>query len=128
MTAPLLLTAKRFERILDAHPDLTGHGFGTYRSPSDTAEQRRRRFEADRATLAGEHGAVAAIAAWLQAHIAPIKMPGPHAYSYALKHVAEDYFGGYVSNGELIAAALVAGYPMRRLGLVVVGEQFIGNR
>jgi len=29
-----------------------------------------------------------------------------------MKHVVEDAVGDYVSNGELIAAALMAGYPM----------------
>jgi hypothetical protein len=31
-------------------------------------------------------------------------------YSYTLKHIAEDYAGGYVSNGALIEAALRLGY------------------
>lgn len=30
-----------------------------------------------------------------------------------MKHVVENAIGRYVSNGELIAAALIAGYPHR---------------
>jgi hypothetical protein len=48
---------------------------------------------------------------WLVVNIAPIRTP--NTGSYGLKHVAEDLLGEYISNGELITAALMAGYPMR---------------
>ena len=51
------------------------------------------------------------IAAWLRENIAPIKTPT--VGSYSMKHVVEGATGDYMTNGELIAAALVAGYPVR---------------
>nr|WP_221378305.1 hypothetical protein [Actinoplanes polyasparticus] len=44
-------------------------------------------------------------------NVAAIKTPATG--SYGMKHVVEDVLGEYVANGELIAAALMAGYPMR---------------
>ena len=49
---------------------------------------------------------------WLLANIAPIKTPTLD--SYRMKHVVERAIGEYVTNGDLIAAALMAGYPMSR--------------
>ncbi|PWR07357.1 hypothetical protein DKT69_34900 [Micromonospora sicca] len=48
---------------------------------------------------------------WLRANITPIKTPTTG--SYGMKHVVEDLLGRYVSNGELVAAALMAGYPWK---------------
>ncbi|MFG3044540.1 hypothetical protein ACGFZR_06375 [Streptomyces sp. NPDC048241] len=46
-------------------------------------------------------------AAWLRENITPIKTPT--ASSYGVKHVRERVTGRYITNGEFIAAALVAG-------------------
>ncbi len=52
------------------------------------------------------------IVAWLHDNITPIKTPT--FSSYGLKHVLERSLGGwYVTNGEFIAAALIAGYPYK---------------
>lgn len=42
----------------------------------------------------------------------PLKTPTQSSYS--MKHVAERAIWQYVANGELIAATLMAGYPMSR--------------
>ncbi|WP_197519574.1 hypothetical protein [Pseudonocardia sp. HH130630-07] len=55
---------------------------------------------------------VEAVHDWLLTNLAPIKTPTQS--SYALKHVVEQAIGRYVSNGQLIAAALMAGYPTSR--------------
>lgn len=43
----------------------------------------------------------------------PLKQPR-HPGSYTMKHVAENLRGRYVSNGELIAGAVLTGLPYRR--------------
>jgi hypothetical protein len=47
---------------------------------------------------------------WLRDNVRPIKTP--RQGSYGMKHVVEQAIGRHVANGELIAAALMAGYSM----------------
>lgn len=47
------------------------------------------------------------------ANVPKAKGFGPHS-SYLYKHIAEKGLGRYVSNGEFIAAALVAGFRIKR--------------
>lgn len=50
-------------------------------------------------------------------YLEPLPRLGPHSRkwssSYTLKHRAEDTVSGYVSNGALIAAALILGIPIK---------------
>jgi hypothetical protein len=103
-----------FDRILDAHPRLTDHGFGTQQVPGATAEDRAEQFAGERARLRMAWRAVIDVADWLRSNIGATKTATRHS-SYHLKHVAERALGRYVSNGELITAGLLAGYPMREL-------------
>jgi hypothetical protein len=50
-------------------------------------------------------------AEWLRENITPIKTPT--FSSYTVKHVMQRVTGVYVTNGEFIAAALVAGYTFK---------------
>ena len=75
-------------------------------------EERIQQIERHRQDLISRADTVRQVHDWLVVNIAPIKTP--NTGSYELKHLAEDLLGEYVTNGELITAALMAGYPMRR--------------
>ena len=89
------------DQILFAHPTLTVDGYDDPARPG---------FAADRARLAAATDQIDRAAAWLR--LLP-RVKAPNLSSYWMKHVAEDWAGNYVSNGALIAAALM-------LGIVVV--------
>lgn len=95
--------------VMEQHPELSYFGIGVYSQARLAPAERRAELAAQRHTLTEHETAVMAIAAWLRENIGPIKTTA--AGSYDLKHVAEKALGNYVSNGELIAAALVANYP-----------------
>ena len=100
--------------VMQLHPLLGEFGIGVWdlRVPRGaTPEQRRATLAADREELAGREDTVAETAAWLRENITPIKTPGVN--SYGMKHVMERATGRYVTNGEFIAAALIAGYAFR---------------
>jgi hypothetical protein len=106
--------ADTFDKILDEHPRLTSFGMGIYRRHTDTAQQRADEFDKERTHLRNSLPIVITVALWLTANIGMIKTPTRG--SYGLKHLAESSIGHYVTNGQLIAAALIAGYPMREAG------------
>ncbi len=97
--------------VMGEHPLLTYFGIGDFNAYQNTPEERRAEVAAQREELAAHEHGVAEVAAWLRQNIAPIKTPG--IGSYGLKHLIEKQIGRYVSNGEAIAAALVAGYAFR---------------
>jgi hypothetical protein len=97
--------------VMDQHPQLNTFGLGVFAPLRKTAGQRAAELASGREELAEREAAVLEIAAWLRENIAPIKTPT--FGSYTMKHVVEHAIGEYVTNGELIAAALVAGYPAR---------------
>lgn len=106
--------ADTFDKILDEQPRLTSFGMGIFRRRTDTAEQRAEEFDKERTHLRNSLPIVITVALWLTANIGMIKTPTRG--SYGLKHLAEKSIDHYVTNGQLIAAALVAGYPMRDAG------------
>lgn len=95
----------------EPHLNLNGFGPGSY---SGTLEERRARAAAWRLQLRARAEQVEEVRDWLQHNIAPRKTLNDDAHSYSLKHIAERAMGTYVSNGELIAAAIIAGYTYRR--------------
>lgn len=97
--------------VMEQHPLLTYFGFGVFQRQGQTLQNRRAEMAAQRATLAGREDSVRQIADWLRANVTPIKTPT--VGSYGMKHIAEKAIGRYVSNGELIAAALTVGYTYR---------------
>lgn len=107
-------TRAEFDRLLDAHPRLTDHGFGAYELTGMTQSDRDTQFALGRARLRIKRSHVIEVAAWLRSNIGATRTATRHS-SYYLKHVAERALGRYVSNGELITAALLGGYPMREL-------------
>jgi len=97
--------------VMEQHPELGRFGIGTFEPRKKTPEQRGAELAEGRRELADREAFVIEIAGWLQENIAPIKTPT--VGSYRLKHVVERAIGEYVANGELIAAALLAGYPFK---------------
>jgi hypothetical protein len=100
------------QAVMEQQPQLTSFGFGVFEERRKTAGQRREELEQGRDELLGSEDRVLRVRDWLLANIAPIKTPTMG--SYRMKHVAERAIGEYVTNGDLIAAALMAGYPMSR--------------
>ncbi|MDW4905140.1 hypothetical protein RB628_07210 [Streptomyces sp. ADMS] len=97
--------------VMQQHPRLTSFGIGVFDPLRKTAEQRRTDLAVGREELAGGVAMVMETAEWLRENVTPIKIPA--ASSYSVKHVMERATGRYVTNGEFIAAALVAGYTFK---------------
>ncbi len=97
--------------VMQEHPRLNSFGIGVFDPLRKTAEQRRTDLAAGREELAGGVAMVMETAEWLRENVTPIKTPA--ASSYSVKHVMERATGRYVTNGEFIAAALVAGYTFK---------------
>ncbi|MGH3947502.1 MAG: hypothetical protein ACRDSE_00020 [Pseudonocardiaceae bacterium] len=97
--------------VMERHPQLTSFGIGVYDPRCKTSEQRQAELAEERAVLAGREATVLEIAAWLRENVRPIKTPT--VGSYGMKHVVERAIGKYVTNGEFIAAALMAGYAFK---------------
>jgi len=114
-----LLVADEIDRRLAAvmfeEPTLNLNGIGPGPYPG-TPQERRERSEAWRRELRARSAHVHQIRAWLEDNIEPRKTINSWAGSYGLKHIAENALGAYVSNGELIAAAIIAGFPYRLEG------------
>jgi hypothetical protein len=103
--------AEDLNRVLDEHPRLSTFGLGLSRTLGTTVEEQKTEFDRERQELRDALPSVARVYYWLKAEIGVIRTPTRG--SYGLKHVAEKAIGQYVTNGEFIAAALIAGYPMR---------------
>lgn len=104
--------AQALVEVMDQHPRLTNHGFGIYRDPKDSAEDRSRKLEEGRRALAGDAERVGKIVDWLNQNVKTIKSINTRQSSYGLKHLAEDDIG-YVTNGAFIAACLILNVPTR---------------
>ncbi|MGW3933608.1 hypothetical protein ACWECC_36860 [Streptomyces microflavus] len=114
-TGTAYLVARRhivaLAEVMQQHPQLNSFGIGVFNPRRKTAEQRRTDLAAGREKLAGSVAMVTETAAWLREKITPIKTPT--VSSYTVKHVMERATGRYVTNGELIAAALIVGYTFK---------------
>jgi hypothetical protein len=97
---------------MEQHPLLSDYGIGVY-DPfrKRTTEQRQAELVRDRASLIKSEARIQEVTAWLYEHVKPIKTT--KISSYGMKHVVERITGVYISNGEFIAAALIAGYPYK---------------
>ena len=100
---------RRLAALMVQFPLLNMFGLGSGSSPA-TMQERRDRFARWRRELRANAAHVDEVRVWLLATIEPRKTLNPNAGSYQLKHIAEETLDGYVSNGELIAAALIGGY------------------
>jgi hypothetical protein len=105
------VTPLTLAEVMRQHPLLNAFGIGVFGPRSKTPEQRRTELATFREQLASSEAVVAEIAAWLRVNIAPIKTPT--VGSYGMKHLVERAISKYVTNGEFIAAALIAGYTFK---------------
>lgn len=105
-------TDRRLAVAMTQEPSLTWEGFGAGYFKA-TPQERRTAFIDARIELRGNADRIEQIRAWLEANITPRKTIDPAAGSYSLKDLAERDLGWYLSNGEFIAAAIIAGYPYR---------------
>jgi hypothetical protein len=111
MVARRQLTPPTLAEVMEQHPLLNSFGIGVFAPHLKTPEQRRTELAARREELAGQEATVLETTAWLRENITPIKTPT--VGSYAMKHVMERVTGRYVTNGEFIAAAIIADYAFK---------------
>jgi hypothetical protein len=96
-------------------PDLNAHGVGLYPHHDRLPLAEREKFFTDeRDELRRSADRVEATVQWLRKHIRAIKSINLNHTSYGLKHITEQEIG-YIPNGVFIAAAIIAGYPFRRI-------------
>lgn len=107
-----LLRCVQQAAVMTREPRLTRFGIGSG-AFHKTREERLAAFVSGRAELRASADQVAEVTAWLLANIAPIRTINRDWTSYQHKHMVERVIGQYVANGELIAAAIIAGYPYR---------------
>lgn len=96
--------------VMEQHPQLNSFGLGVFDPSGKPGRVRDAELAKGRAELAEREARVYEIVAWLRDNLRPIQTP--RWDSYGLKHLVEDQLG-YITNGELIAAALIVGYSYR---------------
>jgi hypothetical protein len=110
------------ERVMREHPLLNVSGYGLDRGWAPQVTDRKRLLEDYRAELLtpGSVETIAMVTRWAQT-LTKIKTMNPRHSSYGLKHMAEnraDLGTGYVSNGQMIVAMLLAGFGIDARGTV----------
>jgi hypothetical protein len=99
--------------VMTLEPDLCINGFGPGHYGGDL-EERRANFVRWRTELRAHAERVEVVREWLMQNVEKRSTINSDAGSYGLKHMAEKDLNDYISNGELIAAAIIAGYSYRR--------------
>lgn len=102
----------RLAITMEKESRLTDFGIGVYDERRLTNAEYMPKFEKERQDLRDHHAKVGEIVQWLRKHIAPIKTINTKRTSYGLKHVVEKDLG-YITNGQFIAAAIIAGYDYK---------------
>lgn len=117
-----LLAADDFERrlalLMHAWPQLTsvgmdgkqGTALGLRGYLALSPEDRATKYAELREYLRGELDAIQWVHDWLLESVTPLKGLNRARSSYGLKHLVEDLRGEYLTNGALIAGALMAGF------------------
>jgi len=110
-------TWDKLKALMDEHPTLNhfGIGHGSAGWDSDKSpEWRDRILQAEREMLRESIVDVIWTVGWLRSNVEPIKTINRRHSSYGLKHLAEKFSpDGYLSNGVIIAAAMIVGYPFK---------------
>jgi hypothetical protein len=97
-----------FTEVLKKTPDLSANGIRTSRIIDED-------FAAWRSDLESNcHSQIAAAMRFLEG-VETSRTMAPMRSSYGLKHMAESHQFGYICNGAMIAALLMAGVPVRRI-------------
>lgn len=102
----------RFKDVMRKNPRLGILGFGVYAEKSLSKSELVEKLDLSRLQLEGAKERVIKISAWLRRNIEPTKTICKDQSSYQYKHIADKHLG-YVTNGEFIAAAIMAGYPYK---------------
>jgi hypothetical protein len=108
------------ERVLREHPLLNFGGYGLDRGWAPQVTDRGQLLADWRAELLTPDSVetIARVTRWAQT-LTKIKTTNPRHSSYGLKHMAEnraDLGTGYVGNGQMITAMLLAGFEMDKHG------------
>jgi len=106
-----------FKKLLDANPDLNMEGFGSWHTTRIPKAVVKVELVTARIKLIARANEIEQVMKWLRENVKMRKTISPNAGSYRVKHLAEEEILGYVSNGQLIAAAMLVGYPHRIRGL-----------
>lgn len=104
---------RRLAALMDSEPYLNVNGFGPG-AYTRNLQERREQFRQWRTELRSSSERVEMLCRWLVDNFESRKTINERAGSYTLKHLAEKDLGKYVANGQLIAAALIVGYPCRK--------------
>jgi hypothetical protein len=92
--------------VMERQPTLTIEGFGVGLSKRSLCDMRQ--------FLVAATEQIDAALAYLKAGAPDNRAPSAGMYSYGLKHCAENWAGHYISNGAMIAAALMLGWKVKR--------------
>jgi hypothetical protein len=115
--------------VMDAHPELTHHGFGVYEEQRISSQERQTRYETSRAEMLSARALGEFERGWdFLESLERTKAPTRVFTSYNLKHTAERWHRhrgiegrwerAYVSNGMLLAAAVALGLQVKRANRV----------
>lgn len=110
----LLAQPLSLDEVMDQHPVLCDNGFDVFEARRKSPGIRDAELREARQALRDRADHVALVVDLLHARVRPVKTCKAH--SYTVKHRVENELGAYTTNGELIAAALMAGYPFKRDG------------
>ena len=100
---------KKVIKILEKYPDLNPSGMGLfYVGHLSKSDQMDKLYDGRKAIIRRSE-IVKSIVLWLDQFIVPTKTINKKRTSYNMKHIVE-YYIGYISNGEFIVAALLAGF------------------
>lgn len=97
--------------VLEQHPLLTDYGIGIWESHKKTVKERIEETKRGQDYLRSREDEIRQTMIWLIQNVSRIKTINTRDDSYSLKHVMERATEVYVTNGEFIAAALMAEYP-----------------
>jgi hypothetical protein len=117
------MTPRQLADVMSRYPNLGVLGFRHHdwrEHNTTTRRERDEKFERDRQALLESESTVTLVADWLARNVEPMKTPTSRYGSYGIKHIAEKLIndprqGHYITNGQLIAAALVAGFKVGRI-------------
>ncbi|MFE5589511.1 hypothetical protein [Streptomyces sp. NPDC056549] len=105
------ITQSDLDQLMSDHPKLTSEGYGhSTLVPADKEPELR-------AGLASDLTSIQEAADWIGELGWTSAVSDDSPSSYHLKHVMEEATGRYVTNGAFIAAALLAGAPVKLNGL-----------
>lgn len=107
-------SAPTLAEIMRQHPHLNSFGIGVFDAGNKTARQQQADTVEKRDELLDREHVVLLLAEWLRENISVIQTPTQN--SYRVKGLIERSQGVCITNGELIAAALIAGYPHKYAG------------